>query len=139
MKLRSLLVLAVGAVGLLSLQAQAQTHSPGTAMLDLQSVTIGERGTELLLRFNRPINHTQSWLTLERGGKTVGAIHFRLESEPNVLFARIQTPAPGNYTVHWNVCPDGSDDRYQGDFPISVGPTAASGNPADRAQNSQPR
>ena len=58
--------------------------------IGLHSVTIGDRGTELLLRFDRPINHVTSWLSLVRDGQIVETVHFRLETAPNVLFARIR-------------------------------------------------
>jgi hypothetical protein len=95
----------------------------------LQSVTIGERSTELLLRFDRPINHVTSFLSLVRDGRIIETVHFRLESAPNVLFARIQTPAPGNYIVRWTVCPAGSNDRYDGELPFTVGQAASTADP----------
>jgi hypothetical protein len=127
MTARYLRVIAVGALCLLSLQAHAQWAKPdATTSIGLQSVTIGERGTELLLRFDRPINHARSWLSLIRDSRIVETIHFRLEAAPNVLFARIQTPAPGNYIARWTVCPEGSDDRYEGELPFTIGHVAAS-------------
>jgi acetyl esterase/lipase len=121
------LAIAVGVLCLLSLQSHAQSTKPdATTFIGLQSVTIGERGTELLLRFDRPINHARSWISLIQDGRIVETVHFRLEAAPNVLFARIQTPAPGNYIVRWTVCPEGSDDRYEGEFPFTVGHVAAS-------------
>src|SRR5262249_33552806 len=112
-------------------QAQTATQSQATAHvaaveIGLQSVVVGDHGTEVHLRFNRPVSHTQSWLTLLHGGQTVETIHFRLESAPTVLFARIRTPAPGDYVVRWSVCPEGSEDRYEGEVPFTVSPTAAS-------------
>jgi hypothetical protein len=128
MTVRYLRAIAVGILCLLPLQGQAQTATQEAAAdIGLQSVVIGDRGTELLLRFNRPISHTQSWLTLLRDGRIIETMHFRLESAPNVLFARIRTPAPGDYVVRWSVCPEGSEDRYEGEFPFTVGPVAASG------------
>jgi hypothetical protein len=127
MTTRYLRALAVGVLSLLSLQLHAQSTRPDeTTFIGLQSVTIGERGTELLLRFDRPINHARSWITLIHDGGIVGTIHFRLEAAPNVLFARIQTPAAGYYVARWTVCPEGSDDRYDGEFPFTVGHVATS-------------
>jgi hypothetical protein len=95
--------------------------------LALQSVTIGGHGTELALRFDRPINHERSWLWVMHDGRIVATVHFRLESAPNILFARIQTPAPGTYIARWSTCPEGRDDeRYEGEFPFTVTPLAAS-------------
>jgi hypothetical protein len=117
----------------LALQLHAQTSAPkSTDPIRLESVTISERGTELLVRFNRPISHQLSWLSLVRAGKVVATVHPRLEAQPNVLFARIQTPMTGRYIVRWTVCPEGSNDRYDGEFPLTVGEAAASA--ADRTR-----
>jgi hypothetical protein len=86
----------------------------------------------LLVRFDRPISHSLSSLTLVRNGKIVATPHPRLEAAPNVLFARIPTPATGNYIVHWTVCPEGTNDRYDGEFSFSVGGATAS--TADRTR-----
>ena len=126
MTARYLRAIAVGALCLLSVQSQAQSTRPSaTTSIGLQSVTIGERGTELLLRFDRPINHARSSISLIQGGRIIETLYFRLEAAPNVLFARIQTPAPGNYIARWMVCPEGSDDSYAGEFPFTVGHAAA--------------
>jgi hypothetical protein len=113
-------VLAPVVLCLLSLQSHAQTAARAKEPIRLESVTIGEHGTELLIRFDRPISHEQSWIALVRDGKVVTTLYPRLESAPNVLFARIQTPDPGNYLVRWVVCPEGSNDRYDGEFPFAV-------------------
>ena len=47
----------------------------------LESVTIGERGTELLVQFDRPISHGQSWLSLVRNGKVVLTRVFETDHE----------------------------------------------------------
>ena len=117
---------AAGILCLLSLASHAQPAKPNaTTSIALQSVTIGERGTELLLRFDRPISHVRSSISLVHNGQIVETIYFRLESAPNVLFARIQTPAPGRYIARWMVCPEGSEDGYEGEFPFTIGDVAA--------------
>jgi len=122
-------ILVAAALCVVDVQAQAQTQARTQAQtntaddarsLALQSVTIGDQGTELLLRFNRPISHERSWLWVIHDGRVVATIHFRLESEPNVLFARIRTPSPGAYVARWSTCPEGSNDRYEGEFPFTV-------------------
>jgi hypothetical protein len=118
----SLRVIALAVLSSLSLQSHAQMQ---TGLIRLESVTIGGNGTEILVRFDRPISHEQSWLSLLRDGKTVATLHPRLEAQPNVLFVRIHTPAKGNYIVRWTVCPEGSNDRYDGEFPFMVGDVQA--------------
>jgi hypothetical protein len=121
-------VIVVIVLSFLSLQSHAQTAAlKPTGPIRLESVTIGENGTEILVRFDRPISHEQSWLSLLRDGKVVATLHPRLESQPNVLFVRIHTPAKGNYIVRWTVCPAGSNDRFDGEFPFVVGDVPADG------------
>src|SRR5260370_40295964 len=100
----------------------------------MESVTIGARGTEVFIQFDRPISHERSTLFLVHNGKVIETIHPRLEASPKVLFARIQTPTQGAYVLRWTVCPQGSNDRYDGEIPFTVGQVAAS---ADEAR--QPR
>ena len=90
MTARYLRTIAIGVLCLLGLPAYAQSTKPDApTSIGLHSVTIGDRGTELLLRFDRPINHVTSWLSLVRDGQIIETVHFRLETAPNVLFARI--------------------------------------------------
>src|SRR5262249_33701461 len=125
MAARHLRVIVSVVLCFLSLQTHAETAAlKANEPIRLESVTIGERSTELLIRFDRPISHGQSWISLVRQGKVVATIYPRLEAAPNVLFARIQTPGPGNYMVRWTVCPEGHNDRYDGEFPFTVGRVA---------------
>src|SRR5712691_7025653 len=89
-----------GLLCLLGIQVFAQAAELDTpSPLRMESVTIGERSTEIVMRFDRPINHAGSSLLLLLGGKVVETIHPRLEAAPNVLFARIVTPARGDYVL----------------------------------------
>ncbi|MEA2853463.1 MAG: hypothetical protein QOE02_3482 [Rhodospirillaceae bacterium] len=119
--------IALAVLCLLDFQAHAQTVEPDTTRpLRMESVTIGERGTEEFIQFDRPISHERSSLFLVHNGKVIETIHPRLEASPKVLFARIQTPTPGTYVLRWTVCPQGSNDRYDGEFPFKVGQVATS-------------
>ena len=123
----SLRVVALVALCTVSRQPQAQTTMlESTKPIRMESVTIGERGTEVFIQFDRPISHERSSLFLVYNGKVIETIHPRLEASPKVLFARIQTPMPGAYVLRWTVCPQGSNDRYDGEFPFTVGQDAAS-------------
>ncbi|MGZ5910606.1 MAG: hypothetical protein ACXWLB_12085 [Reyranella sp.] len=131
--------IALAALCLLGFRAHAQTAEPEpTRPLRMESVTIGERGTEIFVQFDRPISHERSSLFIVHKGKVIETIHPRLEASPKVLFARIQTPTPGTYVLRWTVCPQGSNDRYDGEFPFKVGQVAASGDepaqPRSRAE-----
>jgi hypothetical protein len=119
--------IALAVLCMLGFQAHAQTTGPDTTRpLRMESVTIGERGTEVFVQFDRPISHARSSLFLVHNGKVIETIHPRLEASPKVLFARIQTPTPGAYVLRWTVCPQGSNDRYDGEFPFTVGQVATS-------------
>jgi len=119
--------IALAVLCLLGFQAHAQAADRDTPRpLRMESVTIGERGTEVLVQFDRPISHERSSLSLVLNGKVIETIHPRLEASPKVLFARIQTPTPGTYVLRWTVCPQGSNDRYDGEFPFTVGQVATS-------------
>lgn len=95
-----------------------------TVVHRMASVTINGNAIELLIRFDRPISHERSWLSLVRDGKAIETMHARLEAAPNVLFARIRTPQPGDYKVRWVMCPEKGDERYDGEFPLTVGPAS---------------
>ena len=86
----------------------------------MESVTINEKSTEIVIKFDRPISHERSSLVLVLKGKIVDTLHPRLQAEPNVLFARIVTPGSGDYLVRWIVCPQGSNDRYDGEFTFTI-------------------
>jgi hypothetical protein len=109
------------------LQSHAQTMmSMATKPIQTESVAIGELGTELFVRFDRPISHDQSSLSLIRDGKVVVTLHPRLQAAPNVLFVRIPTPTAGNYLVRWTVCPESGSDRFDGEFPFAISDATAS-------------
>ena len=128
--LRVIVLVLLCSVGLQS-HAQTAAKQP-TGPVRMESVTINEHATELLVRFDRPISHSLSSLSLVRDGKIVETARPRLEAAPNVLFARIPTPAAGHYTVRWTVCPEGTNDRYDGEFAFTVGGATAS--TADRSR-----
>jgi methionine-rich copper-binding protein CopC len=127
MVVRSLRIFALVFLYSVSPQSHAQSVAMrSTSPIRLESVTINERTTELLVRFDRPISHSLSSLTLVRDGQVVATPHPRLEAAPNVLFARIPTPSAGNYTVRWTVCPEGTNDRYDGEFAFTIDNETAS-------------
>jgi hypothetical protein len=56
---------------LVGLQSLAQTAEPDAAVVSRwESVTVNEGGMDLLIRFDRPINHERSWLSLLHDGKS---------------------------------------------------------------------
>ena len=84
------------------------------------TVVVGPQSTEFIVRFDRPVNHTLSSLAIMRDGKVIQVLNSRLESAPNVLFARIPTPSAGLYVLRWMFCPEGTNDRFNGEISFKV-------------------
>src|SRR5262245_23781751 len=102
---------------------------PATALAqDLQvmdsapkaQAVIGEPGSSFYVRFDRPIDHIHSNLSIWRDTKLVETLQPRLQSEPNVLFARAPTLAPGEYFLRWTVRTMEGVKVVQGDIPFTV-------------------
>jgi methionine-rich copper-binding protein CopC len=81
---------------------------------------IGSRSSEFFVRFDRPVDHVRSTLAIMRDGKLVERLQPRLESAPEVLFARAPTLPSGNYELHWAVRTVAGTDMVQGDIPFAV-------------------
>jgi methionine-rich copper-binding protein CopC len=82
----------------------------------LESVSDG-----FFVRFDRPVDHMNSRLLVKRGGEVVETLQPRLQSSPNVLFARAATLPPGKYTLHWIVKTMQDTNMVEGDVPFSIG------------------
>ena len=83
--------------------------------------TVLENGlTEIFIRFDGPVDHAGSRLTVLRDGRVIETLHPRLDAEPNVLYADAPRLAPGAYLLRWSTrsVPDleGSD----GDIAFTV-------------------
>jgi methionine-rich copper-binding protein CopC len=73
------------------------------------------------VRFNQPVDHVSSRIFVKRGGEIVETLVPRLQSNPNVLFARASTLPPGQYTLHWVVKTLAEAKVEEGDVPFSIG------------------
>jgi methionine-rich copper-binding protein CopC len=78
---------------------------------------IGPRSSGFYVRFNRPVDHQDSRLAIVRDGQIVEVLHPRLESAPEVLFARAPTLPPGKYGLSWRV---GGSPQLDGEIPFTV-------------------
>jgi methionine-rich copper-binding protein CopC len=77
-------------------------------------------GLAFALRFDQPIDHQHSSLTLvtPRGAKMLRA---RLDAEPNTLYSAVGDLAPGEYTLRWKA--RGRDGHMlSGEIPFRVAP-----------------
>lgn len=113
---RRLFFLAIGVLGL-SRTANAQD----VRVLDSApkaNAVIGRRSSGFYVRFDRPVDHEDSRLSIRQNGKVIEVLHPRLESAPEVLFARAPTLPPGRYSLHWIV---GGSPQFDGEIPFTVG------------------
>jgi hypothetical protein len=84
------------------------------------AVTDG-RSDQFFVRFDRPVDHIRSVLSITRGGQVVETLHPSLNSAPEVLFAQAPRLPPGDYQLHWAVRPMSGVEATQGDIPFKVG------------------
>ena len=81
---------------------------------------IGEPSSEFYVRFDRPVDHIHSQLAIFRDGQLVERLAPRMESAPEVLFARAPTLPPGSYVLRWNVRTMADVKVIEGDIPFTV-------------------
>ncbi|MCW5735508.1 MAG: copper resistance protein CopC [Enhydrobacter sp.] len=81
---------------------------------------IGSRSSEFFVRFDRPVDHVKSRLVIVQDGKAIETLHPRLESAPEVLFARAPTLPAGDYMLHWSVVTLQGAEAIAGDIPFKV-------------------
>jgi len=118
---RMLLALALAVVGELPILQTACAE-------DLKVIETGPAANAVLsgpsdgffVRFNQPVDHVFSRLIVKRGAEVVETLVPRLQSNPNVLFARAPTLAAGSYTLHWTVKTIQDSKVEQGDVPFSI-------------------
>jgi len=81
---------------------------------------IGRKSSAFFVRFDRPVDHNKSTLTITQGDKVIERLHPRLESAPEVLFAAAPTLPPGDYKLHWAVITLQGTKAIEGDIPFKV-------------------
>ena len=122
MGLRLFAVTALTSIGWMCTLAVAWAQ--GVQVMQSQpaaSAVMDGRSTEFFVRFDKPVDHIRSTLAITRDGKVVERLTPRLESAPNVLFARAPTLAPGDYALHWSVKTMSGEDLIDGNIAFSVG------------------
>lgn len=101
----------------------ALAQSPAVHVLDSTPkahAVIGSRSSEFFVRFDRPVDHVKSRLVIMQDGKAIETLHPRLESAPEVLFARAPTLPAGDYLLHWAVVTLQGTEAIAGDIPFKV-------------------
>jgi methionine-rich copper-binding protein CopC len=118
---RRVAIVVLSAAGVLGAVAPAwadEVHVMQSA--PAASAVIAGRSSEFFVRFDRPVDHIHSTLAIMRDGTLVERLTPRLESAPEVLFARAPTLPAGDYTLHWAVRTMEKVDVIQGDIPFTV-------------------
>ena len=109
--------------GAAALAAPRGAHADEARVLESQpaaSAVIQGRSSEFFVRFDRPVDHVRSTLAITRDGRLVERLQPRLESAPEVLFARAPTLPAGDYKLHWTVRTLAGREVVEGDIPFTV-------------------
>jgi methionine-rich copper-binding protein CopC len=110
-------------VGLFALAFSASASAQDVQVMDSApkaEAVIGEPGSSFFVRFDRPIDHIHSNLSIWRDGRRVEQLQPRLQSSPDVLFARAPTLPPGEYLLRWTVRTMEGVKVIQGDIPFTI-------------------
>jgi methionine-rich copper-binding protein CopC len=110
-------------VGLFALTFSASASAQDVQVMDSApkaQAVIGEPGSSFFVRFDRPIDHVHSNLSIWRDGRRVEQLQPRLQSSPDVLFARAPTLPPGEYLLRWTVRTLEGVKVIQGDIPFTI-------------------
>lgn len=110
-------------VGLFALAFSASAAAQDVQVMDSApkaQAVIGEPGSSFFVRFDRPIDHIHSNLSIWRDGRPVEHLQPRLQSSPDVLFARAPTLPPGEYLLRWTVRTMEGVKVIQGDIPFTI-------------------
>ena len=110
-------------IGLFAMVFSASAGAQDVSVLDSApkaKAVIGEPSSEFFVRFDRPIDHIHSRLSIWRDGRLVEHLQPRLESSPDVLFARAPTLPPGEYMLHWAVRTMQDVKVIEGNIPFTV-------------------
>jgi methionine-rich copper-binding protein CopC len=88
--------------------ALARTLRPVESMPAAEAFVDG-RNAQYSVRFDGPVDHRGSRLSILRDGQVVETLPVLLDSAPNVLFASAPQLAPGRYELRWSArsAPDG--------------------------------
>jgi methionine-rich copper-binding protein CopC len=84
------------------------------------NTTISGRSIAFSVRFDRPVDHARSVLAVKRDGEVVETLQPRLQSAPQVLFARASILPPGKYQLYWQVRTVTDVETRDGEIPFTV-------------------
>ena len=110
-------------IGLFAVAFSASAAAQDVQVMDSApkaQAVIGEPSSSFFVRFDRPIDHIHSNLSIWRDGALVERLQPRFQTEPNVLFARAPTLAPGEYLLRWTVRTMEGVKVIEGDIPFTI-------------------
>ncbi len=76
--------------------------------------------TEFFIRFDGPVDHRASVLTVLQDGRVVQVLHPRLNSQPNTLYSGVRKLAAGGYVLRWMTRSMRDHDATEGEIGFSV-------------------
>lgn len=76
--------------------------------------------TQFFVRFDGPVDHAASVLTVLGNGRVVQSLHARLNSQPDTLYASGGKLPPGDYVLQWQTRSMADHDVSSGSIPFSV-------------------
>ncbi len=76
--------------------------------------------TEFFIRFDGPVDHSGSVLSVLRDDQVVETLHPRLNSQPSVLYATAPRLSPGRYVLRWSTRSVPDLEGSQGDIAFTV-------------------
>jgi methionine-rich copper-binding protein CopC len=112
-KLALLLPLVAGAAA----PAPVPDSRPPTVSVMTNGLTSG-----YAVRFGGPVDHAFSRLLIVQDGRVLQTLAARLDSAPNVLFARGRALPPGTYELHWTAKSMTDGNTSEGDSTFSIEP-----------------
>ena len=110
-------------IGLFAMAFSASAAAQDVQVMDSApkaQAVIGEPSSSFFVRFDRPIDHIHSRLSIWRDSQLVEYLQPRLQSSPDVLFARAPTLAPGQYMLRWTVRTMEGAKVTEGDIPFTI-------------------
>jgi methionine-rich copper-binding protein CopC len=75
---------------------------------------------QFYIRFDGPVDHNGSTLSVLRAGQVLVMLHPRLNSQPNTLYATVGRLPAGDYVLHWRAVSAPDRDATEGDIPFGV-------------------
>jgi methionine-rich copper-binding protein CopC len=114
---------SIGLVLLLPLAAGA-ADAPPSPEAKPPTVSVATTGltSGYAIRFGGPVDHAFSRLLIVQNGRVLQTLSARLDSAPNVLFARSKALPPGTYDLHWTTKSMTDGNTSEGDSTFTVEP-----------------